>query len=850
MGLLTAGVVVTVTVAATLPGSSPRTLKPSLTSADYFAKQNVADAFARSVRNGLGRANIGGTWAATPATNFSVSSGRAHVVQIRPGHSIHAMLRSTAMLQETLQARIVLPAVPSKGTGTYFGLELRRQAGGASYRARVQILPGGRMRLSFTKATGGALRAFGSTKPLGTRAKAGRQIIVQAAVTGRSVTTLVARSWLSGQRKPAWQLVERDQAPGVLAKAGSVGFAAYQSSISGSGALALDSFDGWSATSGSTPPVTTSTSPAAPTTTARPAPRTSAKTSSAASSTPPAPTTSASTPATSSGDPNRTRSNAEPGAAPVGTTVYQPPARAIYVSAGNGSDSKGTGAIGRPLRTLAEAVHRSSSGSTIVLRRGTYHEDVMVPAGKRLTIQSYPREAVWLDGTSAVANWTRRGTSSVWVHNNWTAKFSATPGYDAASARAFPWVNRKLNPMAAHPDQVWISNVALRQVGSLSEVKAGTFYVDYSTSKLYVGSNPVHHDVRASDLAQALEVSSPNTTVRGIGIRRYATPLPLLGTVRLYARGDSVANVVVKDNASTGLDMSADDGAARHVTVLRNGLLGIRSTHAYRSSITKSVVSGNNSQEFNFAPVAGGIKTTTSRRVAVTGNVISNNIGNGLWFDQSCYALTVAGNSITNNRGRGVDLEISAVASVVDNTLSGNGHQGLFVEDTNGVSVWNNAFAHNGGAVYVHQDSRKNLASSGGHDPRRPKIDPTVPWIAKNVMIGNNAVQTGWPYLIFVSDATGKRTAGKMNVRIDGNLFDKPTDKSFAEIAWTIGVHRAARYTAAEFTAHGFGGSHNRDAANSGRSFSSSTKGSPIPLPAGMARIIGQAAGVRHIGTF
>ena len=82
----------------------------------------------------------------------------------------------------------------------------------------------------------------------------------------------------------------------------------------------------------------------------------------------------------------------------VGAAHYPVPSGAIIVSPSGNDAAAGT--TSAPLRTLAHAVASAPSGATIVLRAGSYHESVVIPPGKRLTIQAWPGEPVWLDGSS------------------------------------------------------------------------------------------------------------------------------------------------------------------------------------------------------------------------------------------------------------------------------------------------------------------------------------------------------------------------------------------------------------------------------------------------------------------
>ena len=106
-----------------------------------------------------------------------------------------------------------------------------------------------------------------------------------------------------------------------------------------------------------------------------------------------------------------------------GSTSYPVPPDAVAVAPSG--DDAAPGTLAAPVRTVARAIALARPGQTVVLRAGEYHESVEVPAGKRLTVQAYPGEAVWFDGSSAVQGWTRSGSG--WMHPGWTVRFDSTP---------------------------------------------------------------------------------------------------------------------------------------------------------------------------------------------------------------------------------------------------------------------------------------------------------------------------------------------------------------------------------------------------------------------------------------
>jgi hypothetical protein len=548
-----------------------------------------------------------------------------------------------------------------------------------------------------------------------------------------------------------------------------------------------------------------------------------------------------------------------PGAAPVGSTSYPVPDGALFVapSGRDGAD----GSKKRPLRTLTRAIQKAGSGDTIVLRGGVYHETATVPEGKRLTIQAYPREGVWFDGSSPVTGWT--AGDGVWVHDGWTARFDSSPTYTPGAAPSkdadFQFVSPE-HPMASHPDQVWIGGKPQRQVGSRSEVKSGTFYVDEDASRLYLGSDPTGRDVRASTLSEAISVRSAGSTLRGIGVRRYATPLPKIAMVKVTAPGVTVENVAINESATSGLSVTAAHVRVRRVTTSRNGMLGVHANQADDMRLEAMRIDRNNQEHFKYSPVAGGIKATRSRTVAVVGSVIVDNLGKGVWMDESVHGITLAGNRILRNAHHGVSLELCAQAVVAGNVISANAGDGLKVNNTSGVRIWNNSMAGNGRTIELVQDERsRDDPSVPGRDPRR-RNDPTMTWRIGHSTVANNLLadaRPGTDCLLCVTDHTGERSARQMDLTVNGNVYVRPDARNPETLVrWTknsyadLGRFRSA--TGQEARGAFFGTS---DAARAEGFLDPSLAGAAdqkaaLPLPADIALLLRKRAGARHIGAW
>ena len=547
------------------------------------------------------------------------------------------------------------------------------------------------------------------------------------------------------------------------------------------------------------------------------------------------------------------------GAGARSVSPYAVPAGAVFVATTGSDSSSGTAA--RPVRTLARALKLVSSGGAIVLRGGSYHESVEV--GKAVTIQGYPGEKVWLDGSSAVGGWVKDG--SVWRRDGWTTRFDASVGYRKGAkdgtSPGWKWL-RDDYPMAAHPDQVWVGGKALRQVASAGQVRSGTFYLDESSSRLYIGSDPAA-GVRASTLARAIAVRAPGTTIRGIGVRRYAPSIWTIGSLMVDAPRTRLRDVTVTDSATIGLGVTKADVVLDRVTVRNSGLLGIHAGTADRLLVRRSLVEKNNLEHFNHAPVSGGVKITRTQKATVRSSILRANDGPGIWVDESTYDARVVGSDVTGNAGHGVFLEISAKGLVADSVVARNGGDGIRVQNTSDVQLWNNTSVRNGRAVNLVQDSRRYATASTGQDPRHPG-DPLMTWLLGPVKVRNSVL--GLPTssatcVLCVEDWTHQRTAAQIGVTSNGNVFNRTSGATTRWLTvWSRGSQAPDPYVYTTLTAHRSGtgqdGSSVTVEANTAvrtdqtlvGSVASLADSKAVSLPSSVASVAERPAGTRAFG--
>ncbi|WP_431245709.1 right-handed parallel beta-helix repeat-containing protein [Leifsonia xyli] len=821
------------------------------------SSQLVNDDFSRVTAGGWGSAPLGGAYKTTGTSAFSANGTSGSMALPRPGTSLTAALPSVTAADVTTAATIDVPRLPTSGNGIFAGVQTR-VAGGSHYQANVRVNAAGAMTLTIIRVNGSTAdqTTVGTETRVATGVKAGAAVRLEFQATGSNPVHLQARAWLAGQATPGWQVQADDSSAKRLMTAGTLAAWSY---VSGSSAAQPVAFDSLTAaklkladpTTSPTPTPTTSPTQT-PTTTPTPTPTPT-------QTTQPAPPATGPTPTAPAGDPSIDTSGTRfaTGAAAIGTTSYAVPAGAVVVAPA-GSDSA-AGTASAPFRTVQHAIDAAPSGATIVLRAGNYHESLTVPGTKKLTIQSYPKEAAYLDGSSVVSGWTQSG--STWVAGGWNHVFDSSPTYDRGApdgtSAGWQWLNPSY-PMASHPDQVWIGSVAQRQVASRSQVQPGTFFYDTTAKALVLGTNPAGQQVRASDLQKAISVGSAGFTLKGVGVRRYAPSVPDMGAVTAYKGGALFENVAFTDNATTGVSLGGDGNTLRSVTAARNGLLGVHANYSDHLTLDHVLAAGNNAEHFNTSPVSGGVKITRSRIIDVRNSAFVRNQSHGLWMDESVYGMTIAHNDSIGNAGNGIVLEISATASLVDNVSSRNTSAGIKLNDISNAKVWNNTLTDNARNLDITQDSRRgNNPNDAGHDPRQAFPDPTMTWITGPTTIRNNIVSGGTGNcLLCVEDYSHTFSAETMHVTSDYNLYRRPSASAPTwAVIWSRGAGNPAVYTTfGAFTSASGQEAHSTIAENAPTLAPSqllATVTSPgTGLPSDIAALAGKPAGTVHVGAW
>ncbi|WP_191330303.1 PKD domain-containing protein [Frigoribacterium sp. ACAM 257] len=182
------------------------------------------DGFGRTVANGWGSAETGGTWTRTgTASQYGVANGVGTQFLGAAGWNTSMALTGVSTTDADLRTSVSLDKVPT-GTGTYVYVTGRKVAANSEYRAALRFRPDGSVVVGLTafkgSTTGTSLAA--ETLVPGKVAQ-GAKVNVRLEVSGSGSTVIRAKVWADGMPEPtAWTVSATDgtaalQAPGWVA---------------------------------------------------------------------------------------------------------------------------------------------------------------------------------------------------------------------------------------------------------------------------------------------------------------------------------------------------------------------------------------------------------------------------------------------------------------------------------------------------------------------------------------------------------------------------------------------------------------------------------------------------------
>ncbi len=275
-----------------------------------------------------------------------------------------------------------------------------------------------------------------------------------------------------------------------------------------------------------------------------------------------------------------------------------------------------------------------------------------------------------------------------------------------------------------YPDAVFLDDKPLTHVGSLQEVRSGTFFFDYAADRIYIGDNPAGHQVEAAVSDFAFKGSATGVTIKNLVIEKYATPAQS-GTIGATTK---TQDWLIQDNEvrlNYGVGIQAGTGSeVINNYVHDNGQMGVGATGNGILYEDNEIASNGFWAGIDVYWEGGGSKFAWTQNLVVRDNYVHDNKGMGLWTDIDNIYTVYEGNRIENNSGSGINHEISYDAVIRNNTLVGNGFGfdvwlwggNIQIQNSSNVEVYGNFvdMTNGGNGITLIQQSR----GTGGYGPR------------------------------------------------------------------------------------------------------------------------------------
>jgi hypothetical protein len=433
---------------------------------------------------------------------------------------------------------------------------------------------------------------------------------------------------------------------------------------------------------------------------------------------------------------------------PVAPHVY-------YVAPDGKGDAPGT-SLAEPT-TIESAFSRVVSGDAIVLRGGTYRTGRLT-LNQGITMQPYADERPVLKGTRVAGTWEAlRG--NVW-RTSWPTLFPAKP---------LGWWQRNREGMRTplhrfNNDMVFVDGEMLQSAGWEGELDAHSFYIDYESGHVYIGTDPTNRlvEITAFDIAlhrttRAVHGKEPDKkgpVIRGITFTQYAyRAIDIEGKKRSTLVSEEPTDDPVGPSDPSTYGKEVVGTTLEHVTItycsrvagyfrgdgltIRHSLVSDTSTegiYVIGSSdvlLERNIIRRNNVEKLTgYYPAAVKI-FNQSYRVTVRDNlVIDHPDSNGVWYDVGNVDGVFVNNWIERAQ-IGFFFEISKGAVAAGNVFV-NCEQGVRVLNSSRARLYHNTFVNSPAVI-----DRNERSAVGDHFGWHPKTGPDVDQREGHVFAGN-----------------------------------------------------------------------------------------------------------------
>lgn len=384
----------------------------------------------------------------------------------------------------------------------------------------------------------------------------------------------------------------------------------------------------------------------------------------------------------------------------------------VYVDAVKGSDSN-PGTQSQPFKTIgkgasvAQTNNQSGIGTRVTINPGTYRESISLKHNSKdtslpITFQAATNGTVVVNGATIYSGWATYSANNNIYTNGWLNQWGTCAQLSSCPFQQNIMLRREM---------VAVNGAVLTQVLSLTQMVAGTFFVDQTGAQIYVwppsGTNMGTATVEAASTGTLLLIQQKsNIVIRGITFQ-YSNSCRASAAVEVMGTSSNILfdSDTFQWNNGQGLSISnpVTNFTVENSSMIHNGDSGVQEAQTKFGLWQSDTISYNNwrgAQAGYYACNTGGLHAWEVHNDTIDGLTISYNQGYGVHWDTDNLNISSTGLNSTSNLMSGVFLEkdegpITFSNSYICNQTSSLNVGGLVVRNTEGVSLTNSVLMNN-----------------------------------------------------------------------------------------------------------------------------------------------------------
>jgi parallel beta-helix repeat protein len=377
------------------------------------------------------------------------------------------------------------------------------------------------------------------------------------------------------------------------------------------------------------------------------------------------------------------------------------------------STDAGAGLVNAPFKTIAVAMQKLQAGDYLRIAPGVYREPILFTnkdwATAKLTKvegQVEGGQRVLIKGSRVVLGWHTEAAQSGLFSLSWKSEpqqvylnGNALKQIGGTIFGGFPErPNHDLNKLHASQGGIWPNRVK----GNASNMPVNSFFYDNQRERLYLRC-----DCKALD-QQVVEVSVlrylvdgnnlENVVLKNIDFQHSTTSTLSRGeAVMIRGKNIQVDNIHVSDMDAGCIGLRGSYITLANSSMGQCGQTGLAAKGKH-INIENNRIYASNTRGFNKWWEAGGAKFVGEGGISdsiVTGNLVEDNFGDGLWFDWGPSNNVIKSNVVLRNKGFGIHYEASYGGRIEENVVALNAQRGIYLPHSSNSKVLRNVVVAN-----------------------------------------------------------------------------------------------------------------------------------------------------------